>query len=475
MRPALGGEAAVHDRERALGVGTGDRGGEREVGAQPVVAHVVVELDAHAEEALAGAQLEHGAQLDGDGVVAAPGARSLVADRVRSGNRYVAVTAMRARTGPDSSTVTRHRLGRVDDRVGGGRAVVVGVAAVAAVDQSGWRRSTCTPSASMVSVPSVGIDLDAQVLVGEHRPARRTPPCSVPRRRRRRTCASRSPAPAPGANTTSCIGRPELADARSSRRLRRARAALRAVASRSIAGSPGAASCNVNSTTPSSRRRSSTRATRAPANSGPRIISSTQRIFCPIDDGGEALAGARRARPASAARCRRRGRRGGPARSPGSASSTTPPRSTADGFTTTVEPAGASISVGQRGERVVGQRLADVARLLVAHSHRLDDFVVAARARRVVRAVQHQVAPADVEQRVRDSAAAGRNSALSGSARRSSARSAAAAAWCTSTRFDATPISTLARAPERSSPHHVGSPSVGCAARYSGRDVIAKW
>ena len=107
MGPALGGEAAVHHRERALGVGTVDRRGEREVGPQPVVAHVVVELDAHAEEPLAGAQLEDGAQLDRDGVVAAPRARSLVADRV--GRQPVASrsTDERGRApGPTPSTST---------------------------------------------------------------------------------------------------------------------------------------------------------------------------------------------------------------------------------------------------------------------------------------------------------------------------------------------------------------------------------
>ena len=47
---------------------------------------------------------------------------------------------------------------------------------------------------------------------------------------------------------------------------------------------------------------------------------------------------------------------------------------------------------------------------------------------------------------------------------------AAHARWM-STRFDATPMSTLARAPERSSPRQVASPSTGCVGRYSGSDV----
>ena len=62
----------------------------------------------------------------------------------------------------------------------------------------------------------------------------------------------------------------------------------------------------------------------------------------------------------------------------------------------------------------------------------------------------------------------GRNSADSGSASRSMARSARAAACFTSTRLEPTPISRLERNPDRSSPRHSGSPSVGADRRYSG-------
>ncbi len=83
---ALGGETAVHDRERALGVGTVDRGRQREVGAQAVVAHAVVELHVHPHEALAGAQLVGGDDVGRCAFVAALGARALVADRARAGS-----------------------------------------------------------------------------------------------------------------------------------------------------------------------------------------------------------------------------------------------------------------------------------------------------------------------------------------------------------------------------------------------------
>ncbi len=49
-----------------------------------------------------------------------------------------------------------------------------------------------------------------------------------------------------------------------------------------------------------------------------------------------------------------------------------------------------------------------------------------------------------------------------------------AADFFTSTRFELTPMRTLARKPERSSPRQVVSPSVGAPARYSGREVISK-
>ena len=57
-------------------------------------------------------------------------------------------------------------------------------------------------------------------------------------------------------------------------------------------------------------------------------------------------------------------------------------------------------------------------------------------------------------------AAGGWNSAASGSARRSSSRSASAPWRFTSTRFEVTPMSMLARKPERSSPCTIVRPSV---------------
>ncbi len=65
-------------------------------------------------------------------------------------------------------------------------------------------------------------------------------------------------------------------------------------------------------------------------------------------------------------------------------------------------------------------------------------------------------------------AASGRNRAESGSARRSRARSARADACFTSTRLEPTPISRLERNPERSSPGHSGSPSVGAEPQVVG-------
>ncbi len=63
--------------------------------------------------------------------------------------------------------------------------------------------------------------------------------------------------------------------------------------------------------------------------------------------------------------------------------------------------------------------------------------------------------------------------AHSGSAKRSRARSARAAARFTSTRFDATPMRTFALAPDRNSPFQVSRPSVGAPARYAGSVVTS--
>ena len=255
----------------------------------------------------------------------------------------------------------------------------------------------------MVSVPSSGSTSTRRCSLASTGPAAPTParaagPGTVDRRG---TCASRSrarrrprtrpPAPAPGAGGSRWSRRPRPA--------RAARFAGRLEVDRRLAGR-GVVQRELDDAVVARGGRS-TRATRAPASSGPRIISSTQRIFCADDHGGEALGRVVAHDLRRRARCRRRRatRWTGPV--PGSGIATTPPRSTAGGFTTTVDAGGRVDLVGERGERVAGQRLADVARLLVAHSHRLDDLVVAARARRVVRAVEHQVAPADVEQRVR--------------------------------------------------------------------------
>src|SRR4029077_11893166 len=112
----LGGETTVHHREGALGVGTVHRGGQREVCAQPVVAHAVIELHVHAQEALTGAQLVRGDDVGAHHLVAASAASALVADRAgreQVGGAHHDAGAHRPRLGH------RHvdRIGTVDDRV----------------------------------------------------------------------------------------------------------------------------------------------------------------------------------------------------------------------------------------------------------------------------------------------------------------------------------------------------------------------
>src|SRR5262249_53482977 len=87
--------------------------------------------------------------------------------------------------------------------------------------------------------------------------------------------------------------------------------------------------------------------------------------------------------------------------SPGTRASITPERSCWVELTTTVEPGSASISAASRRAAaggVAGEAVADVAGVLVADHDRVDDLVVTARARRVVRAVEHQIAPRELEQ-----------------------------------------------------------------------------
>ena len=196
VRAALGGEAAVHDRERALGVGAGHRRGQREVGAQPVVAHAVVELGAHTHEALAGAQLEGRAHVDGDASRRCARVHERSSPTACAGHVYVGVDDDAGAHRPGSSVVDRDRLGSVDDAVAVGRRVVVGVAAVAAVDEPAEPGDVDAVGVVIVNVPSAGSTVDAEVLVGEHRA-----PLGAHRGRRAVAldgavkCASRSPAP----------------------------------------------------------------------------------------------------------------------------------------------------------------------------------------------------------------------------------------------------------------------------------------
>ena len=130
----FGGEAAVHDGERALGVGSGRPGREREVGAEPMVAGAVVELVGDAQEAFAGAQLERRAHRDGDCFVTARAARAGVAVRIRR-PRVVGVDLHPCSHRAVFERGDSHGVGRVDNTVDLGRRVVVGVASVTVVDE----------------------------------------------------------------------------------------------------------------------------------------------------------------------------------------------------------------------------------------------------------------------------------------------------------------------------------------------------
>ena len=153
--------------------------------------------------------------------------------------------------------------------------------------------------------------------------------------------------------------------------------------------------------------------------------------------------------------------------SPATTSSTTPERVRAEGLTTTWP--GPRPSSGPAFSRARSARpSADPARLGEALQHRVDDRVDRARADRVVGGVADHVEPGQLEEparpcvRLAEQGAVGLGPALEATARRR------AAARFTSTRLEVTPMSMLARDPERSSPRQVGSPSTGAAVEVAG-------
>ena len=438
---------------------------QREVRAEPVVAAAVVELDPDPHETLVRMELERRAHLDECGLLAAADAPALVADGVG-----------RPPVDGDDDEAGAHRarldrahaypLGPLDEEVVVGRRVVVGVAAVAAVDEAvgaghldavlgrdgeravlgidrrraGGRWRACPKPAISPVGEAVAVDgvVGAPSEAGHRVDLRRAP---------------RASAPAPGGSGWS-------------RPARRARAAPRGGPRGRSAISSGRRRGRSRRPIRRPRCGAPTRATRRPANSGPRSISRTHRTFWPVTTVEKPspptvrTTWAGQAVPSSATKC------SGP--SPGTRTSITPERSTGRGVDDDGRVRGGVDLRGQPVRRVAGEALADLAGLLVADHHRVDDLVVAAGARRIVGAVEDEVAPRDLEQRVAGSARVSGTARSSGSARRSTARSAAAHAWWTSTRFDATPMSTFARAPERSSPRHTPQPVGGLLGEVLG-------
>ena len=196
--PALGRQPALDDRERALGVRRGHRARQGEVGAEAVVTAAVVQLRADPEERLAGAQLEGRDHLRQHLLVAAAGAHPLVAD----GMVRPPVPREHPELGAHRTVLVerdRHRFGAVDDEVGRGRRVVVGVTAVAALDEpTEPGRDDSGRGGDRVGARR-RIDVH---LAGARSPSsarRREGPWPGPRRRRPGTCATRSRArPRPG-------------------------------------------------------------------------------------------------------------------------------------------------------------------------------------------------------------------------------------------------------------------------------------
>ena len=263
MRAALGGEPALaRPRTRTRPSEPVDRVGQREVRAQPVVAAPVVELGPRpagtarrcaARAWCATATCRRSRRC---------AARTIARRRRRAPASGTRASRRAARaTGPDSrpSTVTDSGRSTTMSSVGG--RVVVGVAAVTAVDEAaepgdrarrrGRRSSRCRRSGRP----------RREVLVGELVLAGARPRCVGPVAvDRARTCAIRSRAPAPARTTTSRIGASAPGRNAIVSRLAQREQLARAARSRSIAGSPGRRRAACTSTTPSSRSRSSTRA-----------------------------------------------------------------------------------------------------------------------------------------------------------------------------------------------------------------------
>ena len=127
----------------------------------------IVQLGVDAEEPFAGAELQGRTHRDRRGVVSTPGARALVAERVRRPLvRRVDSHAGAHGTGLECGDLDV--LGPVDDEVLGGRGVVVGVAAVAAVHQSS-EAAHREPVGGRDGVRALAVDLDVEMLVVERR------------------------------------------------------------------------------------------------------------------------------------------------------------------------------------------------------------------------------------------------------------------------------------------------------------------
>ncbi len=156
----------MHHGKRAFGVGTVDDSGKWEVGAEAVVAALVVEFGADPHEPFADAELE--GCLDDD--------LGCLRRAVRTGN-HVADRMSRPRIGrcdacanPGRSRVKGldHNVVRtVNNKVVFGRGIVVGVASIATVDISVRTMYLDTVPCDDRKGPILGVDRDVEVFVAE--------------------------------------------------------------------------------------------------------------------------------------------------------------------------------------------------------------------------------------------------------------------------------------------------------------------
>ncbi len=384
----------MDDGERAFGVGAGDGCRQREVGPQPVVAARVVEIGVHAEESLPAAELERRVHRDGHGLVGSSRARALVSDRVRR----PPVRSVDAHPRPHGAGLERgdlDRLGPLDDDVLGGRRVVVRVAAVAAVDEP--PQPADSEAVARLDGVRLAVDPHREVLVLQRRrPGGHTRAGPV-------TLHGRVRAPAEagdGVGGEDHVARGWHQHPEPERRALVAQAQQLVAQLLEIGGGLAAVDAvklQLDGPVPGTLEV-------VAADARPRELGAAHHLEHPPHllarhRGREAFAADR---PHHLGRHRRAAGRHQVHRALAGHVPAHEPAPVGAGRVHHERGAGGGVDLDRHlVQRLADEHVPDLAGVVVSDEHLVDDLVVAARARRVVRAVEHEVPPRDVEERVR--------------------------------------------------------------------------